>query len=327
MPRSKKKFDMDFPLNIDNLKNHLNTEDNKENLFKYTDLCEILNQPIKKHGSGRTNQLDYWANFMDFSLIGKKYRINEIYNKPLKSLKELDNFNKKYKEFLVPFECRKASGIYLVYNDDYIYFGSTVEFRTRFIEHFNEYMSFKNAQIISNILHDNGSFDMVEQCIIIDRDKSKDITFINDSPLSISIDKRLQNINDNSSFNEDNIRICSCKTMRELELYYIHKYYLEQIQHDFKLPYHRKLLNSVGITMCKRNQLKLKSQQYNKKIITSIPFGFLNENPTIKQAYLDFINTLKSNINSLNMTEEQIDDFFKNYTKNFDIIKEDLSYE
>lgn len=329
MPRSKKKFEYNFnsPLNIEKIKENFNIEENKNKLFKYIDLCKIFEQPIKSSGRGRIDQIRFWSNFINIQLVGRKYRIIEIYDTPLKSLDELYNFLQKRPEFLVPFESRKASGIYKIYNDDYIYFGSTIDFRERFMEHFNNYSNIKNTQIISNILHNNGFFDMVDQCILTDRDKSKDITFINDSPLSISLDKRLQNINDNSSFNEDNIRICSCKTMRELELYYIHKYYLEQIQHDFKPPYHRKLLNSIGITMCKRDKQKQQKQNNNKKISISVPLGFLNENPTIKQLYLDFINTLKSNINSLNMTEEQIDDFFKNYTKNFDIIKDDLSYE
>ena len=307
MPRQQEKRH----LNLDNLQKQL---DKGNNIFSYKQLCEILEYPFKKGGKARQNQFIYWKKFIDMYLVGYKWHVNKIYDF------DQTKFIPYYNVFPTFLQNKDCSGIYKIYNDDYIYFGSSVNIKNRFCTHYSD----KSLQNTYNILHTNGIFDVVEKCIIIDRDNSKKFIAMTDSPFVIPIDKRLQNINNNSYFNDSNIRICSCSTMRDLELYYIHKYYFDQLEHNFQPPFHRKLINSIGITIC--NNINKKNPPVNKKITTSIPLNFLIENPTIKQAYLDFINTLKSNINSLNMTDEQIDDFFKNYTKNINLLFDNFDY-
>ena len=64
-------------------------------VYKYIDLCKIFEQPIKSSGRGRIDQIRFWSNFINIQLVGRKYRIIEIYDTPLKSLDELYNFLQK----------------------------------------------------------------------------------------------------------------------------------------------------------------------------------------------------------------------------------------
>ena len=50
--------------------------------FKYKDLCEFLNEPIKKGTNSKNAQLKEWSRYFEFEIVDKKIIITDVYNEP-----------------------------------------------------------------------------------------------------------------------------------------------------------------------------------------------------------------------------------------------------
>jgi hypothetical protein len=51
---------------------------NKGDIYKYSELCTILNEPVK-HSCSKEAQLKVWASYMLLEKVGRKLKVNDIY--------------------------------------------------------------------------------------------------------------------------------------------------------------------------------------------------------------------------------------------------------
>lgn len=112
----------------------------------YKQMCECLNIPYLTSNS-KVKQLNELKAICEIEKEGTKYRITEVH--PKKTI---------IKKFNVKCENRQKSGIYKIYNKQYIYIGQTNNFLHRYSSHM-----YKNKNSIPRkILMNDGYFEIIE---------------------------------------------------------------------------------------------------------------------------------------------------------------------
>jgi len=149
-------------MNIKNLKEYINTVNNKVNNYKL--LCEVLEITIKT-GKSKILQMKELDRHFKFHKEGQQIIFDEVYkiiNEKIDSTRNtLGNNRKEFPNFLVDLENEKKIGIYKIILDDNIYIGSTVAgFRIRYLAHKS------NSNILSTkqMLDDGATFEILEIC-------------------------------------------------------------------------------------------------------------------------------------------------------------------
>ena len=109
----------------------------KDCFKNYTELCDVL---YLKHKTGDRQeiQLQKLKNYFDFH-FGKynEIYIDNFFDVPKPNIIPTYKLQKEYfeKQFIVDKNKYNNGGVYAIYNDDYIYFGSTIDLYSRYCQH------------------------------------------------------------------------------------------------------------------------------------------------------------------------------------------------
>lgn len=154
---------------LDKIEDDLNeAKENRLEFKNYPKFCEYLNIS-KKEGKSKTiqinrlkEQIQYYKKENDngYVIIGLNYIIEG------KKLSKQKNIN-AYRNIL-----KEKSGIYKIYNDEIIYFGSSKDLWNRLSRHYKNYQNLQKET--SEILKNNGKFEVIE--VVNIKDKSSKIS-------------------------------------------------------------------------------------------------------------------------------------------------------